>query len=106
MDGVVSSRHLVDVGVGVAECRAGRPLGGGGKKTLVGEQSVGLQSVAGPGVVLSVAEIRRLFWRLVLRVWHGVEQVLGWSKWRRRHQWIARWCHYRRRQNRNVELQL
>ena len=42
-------RHvtLVDVGVGVAECRAGRPLAGGGKKTLVGEQSVGLQSVAG-----------------------------------------------------------
>ena len=43
-------------------------------------------------------EIRRLFDALTagLRV-RSHEHVLRWSKWRRRHQAIARQCHYRRR---------
>ena len=43
-------------------------------------------------------EIRRLFDALTagLRV-RTHDQILRWSKWRRRHQAIARECHYRRR---------
>ena len=76
------------------------------KKTVRCGHSGGLQGVAGPCVALSVPEVRRLLWRLVVMVSHGVEQVLGWCKWRRRHQWVARWCHYQRRQAKNKELQL
>ena len=121
MDGLVPTRHLVDVGVGVAGCAASGAVGGGGKKTLGSEQSVGFQGVAGScevvsgaapcracrrGQVLSVPDLRRMLWRLVLLVWRGVEHVLSWCGWRRRHQWIAQYCHYRRRQNRYRELQL
>ncbi len=48
-------------------------------------------------MVLSVAEIRRLLWKLVWTVTPAVEFVLGWSVWRRRHQATARVCHYKRR---------
>jgi hypothetical protein len=44
-----------------------------------------------------VAEIRHLVWRLVWAVTPVVAAVLSWSVWRRRHQAIARACHYTRR---------
>jgi hypothetical protein len=47
---------------------------------------------------LTVAEIRRLLCRLVFRRqpprW---EEVISWSSWRRRHQSVAKRCHYQRR---------
>ena len=46
---------------------------------------------------LSVAEIRKLVWRLVWAVQPLIATVLGWSVWRRRHQALARTCHYQRR---------
>ena len=42
-------------------------------------------------------ETRHLFWRLALVIHHSTAFVLAWSRWRRRHQAIARYCHYRRR---------
>src|SRR5205807_10606794 len=49
------------------------------------------------GVPLSVPEIRRLFWRLVLALAPRVERILAWSRWRRVHQGIAKYWHYKRR---------
>ncbi len=46
---------------------------------------------------MSVAEIRKLLWRLVWAVEPTVKFILGWSVWRRRHQAVARECHYQRR---------
>ncbi|PRE88210.1 hypothetical protein C6Q13_11495 [Burkholderia gladioli] len=46
---------------------------------------------------LSVQEIRRLLCRLLWRGTYSVEYVLAWSTWRRRHQYRAQQCHYRRR---------
>jgi hypothetical protein len=45
---------------------------------------------------LSLAEIRRLFTRIGTRIEH-VLYIIGWSIWRRRHQFRARQCHYARR---------
>jgi hypothetical protein len=44
-----------------------------------------------------VAEIRRLFWRLVLVVQQTPAQILHWSSWLRHHQAIAKYYHYKRR---------
>jgi len=44
-----------------------------------------------------VAEIRRLLWRLVWLVVPAVAFALGWSQWRRRHQAVAKACHYKKR---------
>jgi hypothetical protein len=44
-----------------------------------------------------VAEIRKLLWRLIWAVEPAVQFVLEWSVWRRRHQAVARHCHYQRR---------
>ncbi len=46
---------------------------------------------------MSVAEIRKLLWRLVWAVEPAAEFVLGWSVWRRQHQAVARACHHKRR---------
>ncbi len=46
---------------------------------------------------MSVAEIRKLLWRLVWALKPTVAFVLKWSGWRRRHQAVARDCHYKRR---------
>jgi hypothetical protein len=46
---------------------------------------------------LTVPEVRRLLCRLVWAPAAPAEQVLAWSRWRRRHQARARRCHYRRR---------
>ena len=46
---------------------------------------------------LSVGEIRRLFWCLVLATQQRVERLLAWSPWRRWHQGMAKYWHYKRR---------
>jgi hypothetical protein len=48
-------------------------------------------------VDLTVAEVRRLLWRLILgRHLPPPDAVLRWSVWRR-HQAAAQRCHYKRR---------
>jgi len=56
-----------------------------------------MQNRARAGVPLSVSEIRRLFWRLVLATQQRVERILAWSMWRRWHQGIAKYWHDKRR---------
>ena len=48
-------------------------------------------------IPLTVPEVRRLLYRLVWKPHPSDESVLLWSRWRRRHQAIARFCHYKRR---------
>jgi hypothetical protein len=48
-------------------------------------------------IPLTVPEVRRLLCRLVWTVIPPPEESLAWSVWRRRHQAIARRCHYQRR---------
>src|SRR5437016_904437 len=55
------------------------------------------QGLARTVVPLSVSEMRRLFWRLVLATQQRVERILAWSTWRRWHQGIAKYWHYKRR---------
>jgi len=58
-------------------------------------------------VPLSVAEVRHLFLHMLLRAPPPVDHVLGWSRWRRRHQARARNFHYRmraRRKRMNTQL--
>ncbi|MCT8348812.1 hypothetical protein LGZ99_16870 [Photorhabdus temperata] len=50
-------------------------------------------------IALSVAELRKLLSKLMEKTGESVEQVLHWSSWRRRHQYHAQQCHYRRRDN-------
>jgi hypothetical protein len=45
---------------------------------------------------LSVGEIRRLLWKLVDKVEQTAAEVLAWSRWRRRHQAVAKYYHYKR----------
>jgi hypothetical protein len=54
---------------------------------------------------LTVPEVRRLLCRLVWNAIPPPQRSLDWSHWRRRHQAIARRCHYQRRLARiNAEL--
>ena len=46
-------------------------------------------------VALSVPEIRRLLWRLVLAVQQTTHAILTWSYWRRQHQSRAKYYHYK-----------
>ena len=48
-------------------------------------------------VRLSVPELRHLLTALLWRGWHGIEHLLHWSEWRRRHQFRAMCYHYRKR---------
>jgi hypothetical protein len=57
-------------------------------------------------VPLSVAEIRRLFFRLVSKPPLSFAYHLVWSFWRRAHQALARLCHYKRRSTLTSHLQL
>ncbi len=50
-------------------------------------------------ITLTVNEFRRLFDALLLATHHTVTSLLAWSRWRRRHQYRARLCHYRHHQN-------
>jgi len=47
-------------------------------------------------IALTVNEFRRLFDALLLRPLHAVADILAWSRWRRKHQAIARACHHRK----------
>ena len=51
-----------------------------------------------PGQVpLSVPELRRLLAHLLWPAKHRVEHFLDWSGWRRKHQYQAKICHYKKR---------
>lgn len=51
-----------------------------------------------PGLIrLSINEFRKLFTILVLQPLHTIADPLGWSLWRRKHQYRAQHHHYRRR---------
>ena len=67
-------------------------------------RSPGIDSRAEPWVPLSVPEIRRLFGRLVLVTRHTIGQILDWSAWRRWHQGVAQYYHYKRRLVRQLQL--
>src|SRR5262245_11363129 len=99
---MVSACHVGHVGVCAVDGAQGRAPARGPpvKKNVAGphtEQSDGLQGLARPGVPLSVSEIRRLFWRLILAIQQHVERILAWSTWRRWHHGIAKYWHYKRR---------
>jgi SRSO17 transposase len=66
--------------------------------------SPGIDSRAEPWVPLRVPEIRRLFGRLVLVTRHTIGQILDWSAWRRWHQGVAQYYHYKRRSVRQLQL--
>src|SRR5262249_43458223 len=77
------------------------------KNNLAGcptEQLDSLQSLARAGGPLSVCEMRRLFWRLVLATQQRVERILAWSRWRRWHQGMAQYWHYKRRSVSQLQL--
>ena len=57
-----------------------------------------VQGAAGPRLPLSVPELRRLLWRLVLAVPQTVRHILAWSQWRRWHQAVAQYDPYQCRQ--------
>jgi hypothetical protein len=48
-------------------------------------------------IPLTVPEVRKLILRLVWEDLSPAERALAWSAWRRRHQYRARVCHYRKR---------
>lgn len=50
-------------------------------------------------ITLTVNEFRRLFDAILLATTHTMTALLAWSRWRRQHQYRARFCHYRRREN-------
>jgi hypothetical protein len=57
-------------------------------------------------VPLSVAKIRRLFFRLVNKLPLSFAYHLAWSFWRRTHQALARLYHYKRQYALASHLQL
>jgi hypothetical protein len=46
---------------------------------------------------LSVSEVRKLLLAVVWDQLRSAAEALAWSEWRRRHQYRARQCHYRKR---------
>ena len=98
---MVSAYHVGHVGLCLVDGTSGcAPAGNTTVKKngagLHAERSDRLQGLARAGVPLSVSEIRRLFWRLVLATQQRVERILAWSAWRRWHQGIAKYWHYKR----------
>ena len=55
-------------------------------------------------IPLTVPEVHRLVYRLVVRILAPPEAVLQWSRWRRLHQARAQRSHYRRRLARQLLL--
>src|SRR6266540_3276268 len=102
VDGMVSAYHALDVGASVfgSDTRRNRRTDSA-KKGAAGEgwreQFGAFQGAPQSAVQLSCAEIRHLFWQLVLAVERSVAGVLKWSSWRRWHQAWARWYHSRKR---------
>src|SRR5262249_31802114 len=93
---------LGDLGKRVFECdtRGNRCRGGakkGAVETATNEQFGFFQSPPQAPVRLSCAEIRQLFWQVVLAAERSVAALLRWSGWRRWHQAWARYYHYRAR---------
>jgi hypothetical protein len=62
------------------------------------EQPGGVQGSARSSSPLSVPELRRLLWHLVLVVQYAGAHILAWSQWRRWHQAVAKYYHYKRRE--------
>jgi hypothetical protein len=63
----------------------------------VAEQPGCVQSRAWLGDPLSVQEIRRRLWRMVLAVQQTAPQILAWSHWCRGHQRLATHDHDQKR---------
>jgi hypothetical protein len=63
-----------------------------------GEPAGGVQGAAWHGLPLSVCELRRLLWQLVLAVPQIVRHILSWPPWSRWHQTVAPYYHYQRRE--------
>jgi hypothetical protein len=57
----------------------------------------GVQGQSRPLLPLSVPEICRLWWRVVLVVQQAAHHMLAWSRWRRWHQSLAKYYHDKRR---------
>lgn len=57
-------------------------------------------------IPLTVPEVRRLLWWLVWGEMPTKEEVVRWSQWRRKHQAVAKRCHYKRREALYAHLQL
>ena len=55
-------------------------------------------------IPLTLPEVRRLVYRLVVRILAPPEAALPWSRWRRLHQARAQRSHYRRRMARQLLL--
>lgn len=55
----------------------------------------GEKTIPAGQVPLSVPELRHLLTHLLWRGWHGVDHLLLWPCWRRKHQFRALCCHYR-----------
>jgi hypothetical protein len=55
---------------------------------------------------VSVPEIRRRLWRLVLALEQTVQHILAWSRWRRWHQTMSQYHHDRRRGALLIQLSL
>ncbi len=93
------------MGTSLLERRASGTWGASGTKKGAAdsgrsEQSEHVQSPTGAVFRVSCAGIRHLFWQLIVLVARSAEAVLGWSRWRRRHQAAACRHHYRRRAER------
>jgi hypothetical protein len=100
---VVSTYDPRHVGVGPVDGHASRsPRRGGVQKKVVAlsgdEPSRSVQGQPRPPLPLSVPEVRRLLWRLVLAVRRTASHILAWSQWRRRHQTVAQYYHDTRRE--------
>jgi len=101
-DRLVSSYPVGDGGIcPVARLAGCQPAARGGTpKNAVPapiEPPRGRQGDPRARVPLRVCDIRRLFWGLVLAIQQRVERILAWSTWRRWHQSIAHYWHYKRR---------
>jgi hypothetical protein len=55
------------------------------------------RKTSGAQVRLSALEPRQLLTGLLWRGWRGLEYLPHWSEYRRRHQFPAMCCHYRKR---------
>lgn len=55
-------------------------------------------------IPLTLPEVRRLIYRVVVRILAPPDAVLHWSHWRRRHQARAQRCHYSRRLTQQLRL--
>lgn len=109
LEGLVSAHHAGDVGTSVfVSCASGTRRGSGAKKGAAAsgsEEQLGIvQSPPRAPLGVSCAELRHLFWQLVLAVKRGAELVLEWSRWRRWHQAWAQYHHYKRRSMRDPSV--